>query len=374
MNENDKLEVLLLSPSPPPVGGIPTWTVNILDYLKNQDRVNFCYINTSVKYRDLLELGYWKRFKAGIRVTIDVVRAMKNTIRISKPSVVHMTSSASLALFKDILILYIAKKFKTPVIIHWRFGRISELAIKKNWEWRLISLIVSKSAYSIVIDDHSYKTLKNAGFNNVANIANPVSKELAKIAKGQKDVERHLEDGKVVFVGHVEANKGIYELVEACVTSPVVKQLKLIGPFKDEVKTELETMANERADGSWLILTGAKSREEVYSEISSAVLLVLPSYTEGFPNVVLEAMSLGCAVVATDVGAIPEMIDNGCEKPCGICVPIRNVEKLKEAILDFISNPEKAKIMGRNGIEKVLKNFTIEKVFEQYVRVWDNVS
>ncbi len=374
MNENDKLKVLLLSPSPPPVGGIPTWTVNILDYLKHQDRVNFCYIDTSVKYRDLLELGYWKRFKAGIRVTNDVVRAMTNTIRVDKPGIVHLISSASLALFKDILIIYVAKKFKTPVIIHWHFGRISELAIKKNWEWRMISYVIRKSDYSIVIDNPSYEALLTKGFNHLTNISNPISNDLAEIANLQKQVERQIEKGKIVFVGHVYVNKGIYELVEACVTSPLVRQLKLIGPFKDEVKTDLETLARHRGNGKWLILTGAKLKEEVFSEISSAELMVLPSYTEGFPNVVLEAMALGCAIVATDVGAIPEMINFRTAKPCGICVPPRNVVKLKEAILDLMVHSEKAEEMGRRGIENVLKNYTLDKVMEQYVKVWDKVN
>jgi len=182
MTEKNNLKVLLVSPSPPPVGGIQSWTINVIDFLNHQNKINYCYVDTTVKYKGILELGLWKRIIAGIRVTIDVIRNIKQTVYLNQPNVIHLTSSASLALFKDYLILRVAKKFNLPVVIHWHFGRISDLATKKNWEWNLISFIIRKSAYSIVIDNHSYKALKDAGFKNVVNIANPVSKELAKIA------------------------------------------------------------------------------------------------------------------------------------------------------------------------------------------------
>jgi len=372
MKKNEKLTTLLVSPSPLPVGGIQSWTVNLLNFLEHQDQTEFYYINSSVKYKDILEMGLWKRISAGIKVTIDLIRAIKLSLHDHQPSVIHLTSSASLALFKDYLILRVAKKYKTPLVIHWRFGRIPDLALKKNWEWYLITHIIRKSAYSIVIDDASYKVLVDAGFKNVSNIANPVSEELAKAASSQKNLERQVVEGKVVFVGHIIANKGIYELVQTCVTLPKVKQLKLIGPFKDEVKAELENIANKRGNGTWLLLTGTKSREIVISEISSAELLVLPSYTEGFPNVILEAMAMACPVVATNVGAIPEMLNINSDSPAGLCISIKNMEALKKAIEKFLSDKEMGTKYGKNGLIRVLENFTIDKIFKKYEVVWQS--
>src|SRR5690606_33278070 len=101
-------------------------------------------------------------------------------------------------------------------------------------------------------------------------------------------------------------------------------------------------------------------------------IFALPSYTEGFPNVILEAMSMGCAVIATNVGAIPEMLAISSDKPCGICVPVKNVEKLTEAITLLISNPQKVEMMGRNGSERVLKYYTFNSIIKQYMSVWQN--
>lgn len=374
MKNADKLKILLVSPYPPPVGGIQSWTVNILNFLKHQDQTDFCYINSSVKYKDILEIGFWKRISAGIKVTIDLIRAIRYSIIEHHPSVIHLTSSASLALFKDYLILKLAKKLKTPLIIHLRFGRIPDLAVKKNWEWYLILHIIRKSDYTIVIDDRSYKTLVKAGFKNIANIANPISEELVQAVTKLKNSERHFDKGKVVFVGHIFIKKGIYELVEACVNSSYVKLIKFIGPIKEEVKSELENIACKRADKSWLYFTGTATREEVLSEIKSSELLVLPSYTEGFPNVILEAMAMGCPVVATNVGAIPEMLNINSDSPAGLCIPSKDIEALKDSIEKILSNDELGNQFGQNGMIRVLEKFTIDKIFEEYQIVWQTVA
>jgi glycosyltransferase involved in cell wall biosynthesis len=369
----NNLKVLLVSPSPPPVGGIQSWTVNILDFLKGQDAIRFCYIDSAVKYKDILEIGLWKRFSAGIRVTADLINALKTTIPKENPNVIHLTSSASLALFKDYLILKLAKRYNVPVVIHWRFGRIPDLAIKKNWEWKLISYIIQKSAFSIVIDEHSFEILKINGFKNIANIANPISKELEQIALRQIKSERKIEEGKVIFVGHVYVRKGVYELVEACASIKKVKKLKLIGPVKDEVSKELKNIAQVREDGEWLQLTGAKSREEVYEEICSAEFLVLPSYTEGFPNIVIEGMAMGCPILATNVGAIPEMLDI-CNSPAGFCISPQNIGALKESIEMMFVEKELRTEYGHNGLKRVLQNYNMHHIIEQYITVWQQVS
>jgi glycosyltransferase involved in cell wall biosynthesis len=319
-------------------------------------------------------MGSWKRIISGIKVTRDVIRAMKKNINLHQPNVIHLTSSASLAIFKDYLILRLAKKFNKPVIIHWRFGRIPELAIKKNWEWRFISHIIRISACSIVIDDHSYETLIAAGFKNVVNIPNPISGDLEKIAQKRVNLARNVEDGKVIYVGHVEQNKGVFELLEACVAIIAVKQLVLVGPALDCIKTKLQTIARIRGDDSWLVFAGAKCKEDVFSKISSSELLVLPSYTEGFPYVILEAMSLACPLVATNVGAIPEMLNIKSDSPAGICVPIKDVKTLRASIEKLLSNKELSASYGQNGLTRVLENFTLDKIFKQYLLIWQTFS
>jgi glycosyltransferase involved in cell wall biosynthesis len=136
----------------------------------------------------------------------------------------------------------------------------------------------------------------------------------------------------------------------------------------------LRNKAKGREDGKWLQFTGAKNREEVYEEICSAEFLVLPSYTEGFPNIIIEGMAMGCPILATNVGAIPDMIDINGNLPAGLCIPPKNIIALKASIEMMFAEKELRTKYGLNGLKRVLGNYTLHHVIEQYLAVWQQVS
>lgn len=87
-------------------------------------------------------------------------------------------------------------------------------------------------------------------------------------------------------------------------------------------------------------------------------VLVLPSLSESFGMVLLEAMACKKPVIGTNIGGIPNVIDNGEN---GLLVPPKNPKALAEAIIKILRNPKLAQKMGENGYEKVKENFTWEK-------------
>jgi len=365
------MKVLLISPQPPPPGGIATWTKNIFDYLSvRPGDIKILYQDTSLKYRDLLDKSFISRLYFGLREAIKILNDLKKNIRDFSPDIIHLASSASLALFKDYLILRIAKKKGIPLIIHWHFGRITSLFESNNWEWKLLSTIIRGCQTSIVIDSKSYNTLVKSGFTNIANIPNPISLDLEQKIRQTVNETKHIDHGRLIFVGHIINTKGVFELVEACTQIQGISELSLIGPPDHSVKEELIKIAGNRNNGIWLRFYGSLSNDEVFTEIQKSQALILPSYTEGFPLVVLEAMAMGCAVVATEVGAIPEMLAINSDSPCGICVAVKNVEQLKSAIVTLLNEPDKAELLGNNGISRVLNNYTMERVIEHYISLW----
>ena len=175
-------------------------------------------------------------------------------------------------------------------------------------------------------------------------------------------------------MGNVIRSKGVVELVESCTQVPNVKQLIIIGPFENQFKMELCKIASKKNEGGWLNFVGSLDKEEVLGEMIKSSILILPSYTEGFPNVILEAMAMKCSVIATDVGAIPEMLDVKSDKPCGLCIPPQNVDSLKEAIEFLFNNPTEAEELAKYGIERVRNNYAMDKVMAQYEAVWQKAS
>jgi len=128
-------------------------------------------------------------------------------------------------------------------------------------------------------------------------------------------------DGKLfVYVGNVLETKGIYDLLEAF-RGVSGARLVIVGGGP----------AKERCDeaGDQVIAVGPRPHEEVPRWIAASDVLVLPSWAEGTPNVVLEALSCGRRVVATDVGGIPDLIDR---ELLGELVPAKSPETLRGAL------------------------------------------
>jgi len=357
------------------VGGIGSWTKSMYAYAEKLKPHNLYYIHHYANnLKSITNVGLLSRIITGILLYLKLSLSVFIIIQRYRPSVLHVTSSASIGLVKDILIIWLCKLTKTPVVLHWRFGRIPELASANNWEWRLLKYVIQNSKYSMVIDEKSYNKLKNQGFSNIVNVPNPISLDIEYRSKVNIMPYSERIKGRVLFVGHVIRNKGVFELVRACAEIPAVEELLLVGPFDENIKNQLLDIAKKRENGTWLKLKGQKNKNQVLSYMENSQLLILPSYTEGFPNVVLEAMAMGCPVIASDVGAIPEMIDFRSNKPCGLCVPAHNVEKLKDAIIYLVKNTVTRENMGRLGMEKILNNYTIEKVVAQYIEIWNNAS
>lgn len=99
-------------------------------------------------------------------------------------------------------------------------------------------------------------------------------------------------------------------------------------------------------------------------------VFVLPTYSEGFPNVILESMACGCAIIASNVGAIPEMLAINSQKPCGICIEPRNKKELKKAIEFILDHPDIAQEYGKRAKERVFREYSIDSVWLRMVKIW----
>jgi glycosyltransferase involved in cell wall biosynthesis len=365
------MKILILSPYPPPSGGIATWTKNLLADIAATGYDNeIIHHNTAYNLKEITKFDLWSRIIYGFRELRLLLRDLETKVHTEHPDVIHLTSSASLALIKDYFIIKKAAQYRIPVITHWRFGRIPELAETRNWEWKLLNLVIRNSAYSIVIDERSYKTLIDNEFNNVVRIPNFLGLKFGKSSDLMNSDQRVRKSNSVLYVGHLIRKKGVFELVNACAALPEVGELIMAGEYETGIKDELMTLARMREDGKWLTITGNVGHDVVQDLMSSVSILTLPSHTEGFPNVLIEGMAMGCAIVATNVGAVPEILAVDSDNPCGICIPAGNTELLRDALSSVLADPDRLKELGGNGEKRVQNNYTFAKVFADYDSVW----
>lgn len=319
-------------------------------------RTTFVNINSSIVYR------LWSAFK-DYRA---ILRDYRNKLRAKCNDVMHLTSSASLSLVKDLYILAQAKRRGVRSVVHFHFGRIPELAQQRNWEWRLLTRVVTAADKVVVIDKMSYDTLLAEGFANIVLLPNPVAPAVVDIVAKSATVER--VPRTILFTGHVVKTKGVFELLEACSKMENIS-LRLLGHITPQMQEQIKSCYPE---ASWLTICGEKPYEEVIGEMLACDVFVLPTYTEGFPNVILESMACGCAIVTTPVGAIPEMLDIAGEAPCGVCVEPKSAEALGTAIESLLADEEQKRLLGSRAKNRVVEQYSIESVWQQMVDIWKN--
>lgn len=161
---------------------------------------------------------------------------------------------------------------------------------------------------------------------------------------------------KFVFVGRFERRKGIQELSKAL---DLIKEqnfsFTFIGPVpaEQQIKHPNIQYLGEIRDG-----------EKIKSLLSTMDVLVCPSYSEGMPNVIMEGMARGCAIIATDVGAVSLLVksDNGK------LVEIGSVESLKNGMEEFIKmEADKLKKMKEASLHRIAGEFTWDKIAQQHI-------
>lgn len=275
--------------------------------------------------------------------------------------VVHLTTSGSLSVARDFVVSNLANVFSVKFVYHIRFGRIPEISLADTTEWRLIAGVMHRASDVIVIDPDTFAAVKRFVPDvNVELIPNCVNQDLL---TGHEKLATRVK--VALFVGWVVPTKGISELVEAW--SKIDHRdwvLRIIGPGDLKYREELL----RRLNPDNLEFLGELPHEEAMAEMASCDLFLLPSHTEGFPNVVVEAMALGRPILATSVGAIPYMLDGGA----GVLVESKNVDALAMALDTLMRDPQKRERMAQIAHSKAMRLYTIDVIFKAYMDIWRN--
>jgi glycosyltransferase involved in cell wall biosynthesis len=148
----------------------------------------------------------------------------------------------------------------------------------------------------------------------------------------------------VLYVGSLLGTKGLFDLIEASKTLAACRpKLKFYCVGSGPAQGALEKAAAEAGLVERWIFVGRKSSQEVAEWMCAANLFCLPSHSEGCPNVIIEAIASGRAVVATDVGGVAELVDQAC----AILVPAHQPRALADALKRALSMPWDETLIAR---------------------------
>ena len=179
-------------------------------------------------------------------------------------------------------------------------------------------------------------------------------------------------DFTFVFVGRIVRDKGICELVEAFTrlsAEYAAVQLMIVGNFEDKLDP-LPIHTREILDScSNIILVGYQNDVRPY--LAASDVLVLPSYREGFPNVILQAGAMGLPVIVSDVNGSDEVIDQGVN---GIIVPKYDIESLYYAMASLVNDYERTKQMSEVARKMIADRFDQRDVWAATVEMYNSLS
>lgn len=173
---------------------------------------------------------------------------------------------------------------------------------------------------------------------------------------------------RLLSVGRLEEQKGFDIAIQAMEPVARASNARLLIAGDGEQRRLLADRVTDLGLTDRVSLLG--NRSDVHELMLNADILIHPARWEGFGLVLLEAMRAGLPVVATKIGAIPEVVADGVT---GLLVPPNDPDKLAAAAIELIRNPARRREMGMAGFERLKEHFSPEQMGRAVAAIYDEV-
>ena len=350
-----RIKVLMVGPDRSVHGGISA-IVNSYYEAGLDRKVNLKYIGTMKEGSKLKKL----------MVAIGAYAEFLGSVR--KCDLVHVNASSDSSILRKSLFIRAAKRRGKKVILHQHGGDFKnyyENQISGSFRKYIKDTLDMADAMLVLTDSWKeyFGKLTDPGKIEVLPNAIVTKGEVEKNFSGPHDLH------KLLFLGRICKDKGMDELLEAVdeihKEEPDVK-LYLGGIFEDgRYIAEVEERSTYVKHIGWV--TG----EDKNKYLSECGIMTVPSYYEGFGLVVVEGMYSGLATIGSNVGGIPEIIDDGEN---GVLIPAKDAKALKDAICKIMKNKDLAEKLKRRAHEKVLSCYSMDCCVKKLVNVYNTIG
>lgn len=369
---SSKLNVLVAGALPPPMGGVGFYYQTLLDS-NLTELVNLHFVQTSTQNRELSSSGKVTAF--------NFIAALQDCWRFSsaiiwhRPQLAHISTASGLSLLKHSLCILVARLFGCRVLLHphcslpalyhersrwwrWYFRKVIYLtdgivALSKEW-LELGSIIPGRKVYYLP-NAINLRLYHEVAVNHLskAQLKNPC---------------------KVLYLGYLGKAKGSFDLLDAAITIHT-RGIKMIfdlvgGEMSHEEWVQLnDKIAASKMEDDFRLhpLTFGAEKVDFFDQ---ADIFVYPSYFEGMPIAVIEAMACGLPVVASNVGGLPDLIKDGVN---GILVTPGNPDELASALCTLAGDQSLHHSMALASYKLAYEGFDIDKHVTELVGIYKAV-
>lgn len=330
-----------------------------LDYPGGMTEVVRCYRAAGVF--DLWPLRYVATYAgrpllAQLRTWLPALCTQLGLLVQRRVALVHVHSAAYGSFWRKSLLCALACAFRVPYVVHLHDGRFTRFYQQKSFLFRfLIRTVLRKAARVVVLSRHwrdEVRRIEPAA--RTAIVGNPVAVPAA--LPGLRRAAR-----TVLFLNWLHREKGVLDLVRAMpAVLRAVPQARLVLAGSGDSGALLE-LARALGVAQSLRLPGWVEGSEKDALLREADVLVLPSYYEGLPMGVLEAMARGVPVIATPVGGIADLID---DRVNGLLVEPGQPGALARAIIAILTDPALGRRLREAAHREVRSRYSTASVLE----------
>lgn len=269
--------------------------------------------------------------------------------------IVHIQGAAFASFERNVFFVKVGKLFGKKVVMHMHCADFESYYNPSKHKQRIVDTINACDLY-LVLSDSWKQYFESIGVksNIIKVLNNTITPPVTKRVKRSTDILN------LLYLGVIGQRKGIYDILNALKDNKEMFEGKVvlrIGGNQEEEK--LQACINEYGLQGMVKFEGFVSGEKKIECLNWADVYILPSFNEGLPIGILEAMSYRHPIISTPVGGIPEVVKDGVN---GIMVKPGNVQEIAKAISAFVGDKRLVEEYGMHSMELV-KPYLPETVF-----------
>lgn len=338
-------------------GGI---TRVVKNYLKAglTEKVDFEYLPTYYGSNNFINIIYY--FKQYILLTLKLYILNKNY------DIAHIHMSYKGSFIRKKYIIDLLTKRKIPIIIHMHGSRFRNYYMESSFKQKKkIEKTLNKARIILALGQQWKDFYSSITQTRVISFENAVF---------PKDKSEEFEDKKIYIttMGILSERKGTFDLIRAAskLKGKVSSKYKFLVAGNGAIDRVKEELNKQNLNEMFIIPGWISDQNKIERIYKKSVIYVLPSYNEGMPMSVLEAMSYGLPIISTKVGSIPSVIKN----ENGILIEPGNVDALSKSIIELLNDRDRRQLMEQENLKKIEKYYNIYTSVNQLVKIYNSIQ
>jgi len=281
-----------------------------------------------------------------------------------KKAIFHINTASNGSYFRKSIITRLCLLFGRKVILHIHGGGfIDFIENSKPKKKKAIITLLGRVHHIIVLSDfwlESYKKYLDA--DKISVLYNPCG-IIDKTYRPRSNIKT-----RIIFVGTLCKDKGVYDLIQSI--RSLDKNSYILELYGNGEVEQVRSLVKTYALTDKIHVYNWISRSELYNVYESSDILILPSYAEGMPMSILEAMGKGLPVIATNVGGIPDTIVDGYN---GYIVSPGDINALRDKINLLISDKHLREHMGKASLELATARYSMDEISTNLKNIYNSV-